>query len=362
MCAGVACRVSAGMCLLVVVMLLGVATCLVSPVAEGVTPYILTDLGTLGGWGSAAEDINDLGQVVGWADGPQGRHAFLWDSGVMTDLGSLTSYESGAFGVNDLGQVVGRFYTSYDEYRAFLWEDGVMTDLGTLGGDMSLANDINNSGQIVGWAKNASGYVRAFLYEDGHMQDLGLLEGNRSQAWGINDAGQIVGDSRRAVLWDEGVMHDLGTLGGDSSSASDINEHGQIVGYSDPGSGYFQSFIWENGRMRRLGVGGLYGAAFSINDSGQVVGYISTSTQGTYRYYLWEDGDTYWIEDLIVGGATCYEILSVGGINNRGQIVGSFMGPGLDEHAFVLTPIPEPGALAVAALGVLALLLRRRTK
>jgi len=42
---------------------------------------IFTDLGTLGGLGSQADGINTAGQIVGWANLPDGsQHAFLWSN------------------------------------------------------------------------------------------------------------------------------------------------------------------------------------------------------------------------------------------------------------------------------------------
>jgi probable HAF family extracellular repeat protein len=45
----------------------------------------MRDLGTFGGPSSMAYGINNLGQVAGYADGPNGTHAFLYRDGVMQD-------------------------------------------------------------------------------------------------------------------------------------------------------------------------------------------------------------------------------------------------------------------------------------
>ncbi len=70
------------------------------------------------------------------------------ETGEIIDLGTLGGELSAAHEINDQGQIVGWSVTETGETHAFLWEDGTMIDLGTLGGDFSTANDINNQGQI----------------------------------------------------------------------------------------------------------------------------------------------------------------------------------------------------------------------
>jgi probable HAF family extracellular repeat protein len=74
-----------------------------------VAPYEFVDLGTLGGQHSFAVDINNAGQIVGWAYNASGaRRAFLWQDGVMQDLGTLGGdYFTAADDINENGQVAG---------------------------------------------------------------------------------------------------------------------------------------------------------------------------------------------------------------------------------------------------------------
>src|SRR5262249_7355676 len=140
--------------------------------------YAVTDLGTF-----SASDLNNAGQVVGQAATTDGfNHAFLWDNGTMIDLGTLGGTNSAANGINDLGQVVGVATLPADAgMDAFLitppggvWfqdsaldgRNDFMIDLGTLSTDsISVATAINNAGQVVGWGQDALGVSHAFLWD-----------------------------------------------------------------------------------------------------------------------------------------------------------------------------------------------------
>jgi probable HAF family extracellular repeat protein len=119
-------------------------------------------------------DINNLGQVAGSSDlpGDNTGHAFLWQKSTgMIDLGTLPGdFGSDADGINDLGQVVGGSWDAEGNDRAYLWQNGVMTDLNTLiPPDSPLylieaSGTINDWGQIAGIALQIStGETHAFL-------------------------------------------------------------------------------------------------------------------------------------------------------------------------------------------------------
>jgi probable HAF family extracellular repeat protein len=80
----------------------------------GKTKGSMLDLGVLPeGSLSAAEGINNAGQVVGASDFSGRLHAFVWSPSTgMLDLNSLIPANSGwvlefAYAINDLGQIVG---------------------------------------------------------------------------------------------------------------------------------------------------------------------------------------------------------------------------------------------------------------
>lgn len=185
-----------------------------------------------------AEDINDLGMVVGSAttdsEGPE--VATLWWNGEMTNLGALPSTwrTSTARGVSENGMIVG---DSNDDAtgrdRAVLWEQdetsGMWTirNLGSVTPDTySKAYDVNNLGQVVGQSGCSGSCGVAFIWQDGVMRDLNDLV-PASAPWtmyvarAISDSGYIVGRGRGA---DASYPFRLEPI----LLAADLNEDGAI--------------------------------------------------------------------------------------------------------------------------------------
>ena len=182
---------------------------------------VMHNLGTLGGSYSYGYGINSAGQVVGSAtatpDESAPPRAFRYDgtpgsSGVMHDLGTLGGLESAAFDVNDVGQVTGFAETLDAALHAFRYDGtpgagGVMHDLGTLGGPRSSGQGINAGGFVVGWSDRsavAGDDQVAVLWRpdfsvidlDAWLDDVNSASGihwTLLSANGINDAGMIVG-------------------------------------------------------------------------------------------------------------------------------------------------------------------------
>jgi len=288
------------------------------------------NLGTLGGLESEATLVNNLGEVVGWAEntipdpfsfaGDTQVQGFTWKGGAIVALpgfpgggGSIPS------ALNDRGQVVGCADTDTDAPNGFvpfapaLWQNGKALNLGNFGGTGGCAAWINMRGQIVGYS-NVPGDERqhAFLWQPGSFKDLGTLGGPDSGAFVINDAGDIIGFSDLAgpdpifhgVVWRNGHIHDLKTLDGDScSQALDINARGQIVGSSGPcdlddAFGQHHATLWSGSTLVDLNSlippdsGIVLVWAFTINDCGEIGGFALLPNGDPRAYVLIpEDGN-----------------------------------------------------------------------
>lgn len=172
------------------------------------TGGVLSDLGTLGGYNSQAMAVNSIGAIAGQAflaDNLTVR-ACVWISGVPHDLGTIAGVaasQSAAADVNDGGQVVGWSDAVGGQPHACLWQvnpDGTVAqrnDLGILGAGNSYATGVNNAGIIVGVSD-----ARGFVWQAGMLADLNTRiaatgDWRIAKANAINDNGVIVAEGVR---------------------------------------------------------------------------------------------------------------------------------------------------------------------
>lgn len=328
---------------------------LIQPPSYGQSSFSVLDLGIPGGGSSsAANAINNAGQIVGTSNNSPLFPAWIYSNGSATVVAANAS----AYGVGPAGQVLGSVNN-----HAFVYANGTTTDLGTLGGVASTAVAMNAAGQIVGTSFTAGFQNHAFSYANGTMSDLGTLGGASSFAGGINAAGTIVGVSRtaggvpHAFAYANGVMTDLGTLGGTESHGNGINDVGQIVGYSMITGGQTRAFLWANGTMTNLGaLGGTDSYGYGINAAGQIVGELVLSGGVSHAMY-YTGGQMYDLNALTnLSGSGLTRLDWATAINDSGQIVGIGTATDGSQHGFLLTAIPEPSTYAaLAGLGALGL-------
>jgi probable HAF family extracellular repeat protein len=236
----------------------------------------MTDLGTFPGNSkrSFGMGINKSGQIVGYAyvpdpanPGTNTTNAFLTTPtgklDTAIDLGSLGSPNCYAVGINTSGQVVGYANTGNGRH-AFRTEPNApinvsTDDLGLLpGGNESFAMVINDAGQVAGGASTTSGTDKQHAFRtdsSGKLtsaSDLGTLQGDTfSETFAINSAGQVVGASAPMI---------------DSTG----NPAGQRACFVDVGPG---AKMIDLNQLIPANSGWLLREAHGINDSGQIDGW-----------------------------------------------------------------------------------------
>ena len=349
------------------------------------------DLGALPGIEcSEATAINKKGEIVGRSGngvmdplaGVEELRAVVWEDGKITELGTLGGNHSIADDINDHGQIVGSTvnaipdpfsllyalagFTNGTQTRAFLWEKGQMHDLGTLGGPDAEGFNINRRGQIFGISYTNSTPdpvtglppLHPFVWtKETGMRDLGSLGGAlgfvNCECGGFNNQGQAVGMSNLAgdtvadpFFWDGENLIDLFTtsVGGKPLSPNALNDAGEIAGGGVFPNRPFDAFLWKNGVAADLGTVDGDGCSWAraMNNRGQVVGQSFVCDGSVVHSFLWEDGSIVDLNALIPISANM-QLIDPVSINDRGEIAGLAVPPGCTDdtacgHAFVLIP------------------------
>jgi len=167
--------------------------------------------------------------VVGQWGTNEPIHAFLYSNGTMTSLpepGFTGGFGCAADAVNNTGQIAGECLDTSGNAHLVLWQNGAVTDLDTPGtGTFLQAISINNNGQIAGTVFTG-GTSEGFLYSNGTITSLGSF-----LAASINDHGVMVGGPS---IDSAGTVQNLNTLipagsGYQIQNATAINDNGQIV-------------------------------------------------------------------------------------------------------------------------------------
>jgi len=260
-------------------------------------------------------------------------------------------------GINNAGQIVGSFIT-LGIGHGFLKDGATYTTIEVPGaannpGEYSTsALGINDAGQIVG-SFITLGNTHGFLKDGATYTTIEVPGARSTAAYGINDAGQIVGyfsdsSGNHGFLKDGASFTTIDVPGALSTGAGGINDAGQIVGsFSAARGGPFTTesygFLKDGATFTTVDVPytsfpfsstGVNG----INDAGQIVGSFLTNLSSADRHGFLKDGASSTTIDVpgAVNGTIAY------GINDAGQIVGSFIDAGGIGHGFLATPVPEP--------------------
>lgn len=371
--------------LLVAFLPLSVALC--SPLLAQSTPHYTVTAVNL----DSVTGINDKGQIVGTIntakqhkaeDGPYMDFAevALWQAGKIRIVGTyLHQPDCTPAAINNQGEVVVRADKAnhfpgdgdWSDIHLAWWKRGrffPLTDSGEVLG-------MNDRGQAVGFRTWPDGQF-GFAAWHGRVKEIrNPLNGKHCDIAGINNAGLMVGnvfgphlgplnrfgsdaDRRYAYLWPlKGKPFNIETLHHlVFSEASGINNKGQVIGYVNFKGDWFpdqggrhifyndHAFVWYQRKMTLLDQKDINATrSTAINDAGDVIGearFPAKQPDGSHRgLFLYQNGILYNLNALLSAGSH-WDLQSVSGMNNRGQIIGSGLHDG-KPHAFLLTPITQ---------------------
>ncbi len=355
-----------------------------------------------GTFNSDARAVSPDGSIVLGSGKPaSGSSAFIWtqiDGLTVQSIFPVGNFTDGSpIAVSADNLVFAGTGTSTSGSEAFRWStaDGII-GLGDLSGGIfsSQASAMSADGSVVVGKSIVGPFstdTEAFIWtSSGGIIGLGDLPSGpfESEATGVSADGTIVvgnativlpGDITetpvgRAFRWTQsGGMVDLGSPApGLTVTAAGVSSDGVVtVGHTWDGTGTADPFLWtESSGMILLphppqGIGETRPHAVSGNGS-IIVGETFTTRSGSNELeaFLWDNVNgtrslIVVLEDLGVD-MTGWIPHSATAISDDGlTIVGWGTNPNGDTEAFIAT-LPEPGTLVVIALGVPALLRRRR--
>lgn len=355
---------------------MGVAPLAQAATAAAVPRYTIKALGVPPSVESLfPSDLNDLGEVTGWARkegsvSPFGV-GFVYRDGLTTLLEpSPPDVDTPGLAINNRGEVAGFIRGPVLESpRPVIYRNGSVVDLRPEPVDRyaGMARDINNAGvttgQIGGQSFIHDGTQARFLDIAGEASHTGLA---------ISDAGEVLIQGGRPgeprfYLYRESRATQLPQFGPDPSWRTyyhAMNNAGQVLGAVESCCESGPEFIYNymDGSVHFIDVPDQSAfAAYDINDSGWIVGDWFAG-----KGFLYRNGQLQAFGDLLPPDVRDqWRDVRLAGMNNTGQILGTgvFAGPdGSAFRTFVATPVPEPGAaaLTLAGLGVVGWAARAR--
>lgn len=262
----------------------------------------------------------------------------------FTALDYPTSSNTEALGINNRGQVVGYVGLSSSTF-GFLYdsESNTFTTISVPGSRWSTFSGANDRGEIVGSA--APGPFAGFVYRDG-----GFTPTLYASVRGINNRGDIVGGFADATgthgfIFNGTTYQSIDYPGSRASWLTGINDSGQMVGEYMLGDSIY-GFLWDHGTYIPLVIPGENGRVNGINNRGEIIGsydgYCASQNVNGGLSFVYSRGSytCFVVPDAIStqpGDRFAYTVAT--GINDAGQIVGDWYDRTKSAYrSFIATP------------------------
>ncbi len=309
--------------------------------------------------GSATTNVAGVtsgGEIVGtYSDASFNTYGFTDINGVFTKIQAFQSTFTVVTGVNNAGTAVGYYDDAAGAQHGFIDLGGIVDAFDPAGSVNTQPMAINANNQVVGTFDNAAGVEQGFAvvaapsYNVSSI-DPGVVGGVQTVAF--NNGGEIVGSYTDTAGVTRGFTDVGGTIttfndteAGANTTITAINDGGTFTGFSSAGNAANGQFFFSSGGQVIDQSGGSTGdQPVAINAGGLIVGNAGSSgfvdTNGVTSF-------------LNAPGATN---TVVAGLNNAGEIVGSFISAGV-QHGFTdvngtFTTIDPAGSVSTTLTGV----------
>jgi hypothetical protein len=237
-----------------------------------------------------------------------------------------------ATGINNRGQVVGYVEMPLSDF-GFLYDPdtNTFTTISVPGSARTNLTGINDRGDIVGQSTDP---FSGFLYRDGAFTRI-----RYPNVRGINNKGDIIGGfvafddfgnatGLHGFIFDGKKYQTLDYPGSTGTWLTGINDNGQVVGQYTVGESIY-SFLWDHDTYIPLAIPGKNGRVSGINNRGEIIGtydgYCASQDVIGGLSFVYDHGSytCFVVPDAIStqpGGRFAATVAT--GINDRGEIVG----------------------------------------
>jgi probable HAF family extracellular repeat protein len=276
-------------CILCAALLVFTVPASVAQTALPTTPLQYQAIDVPGAGFTAAEGINNAGEIVGEFSAARQVHGFLLDKNGTHQIDFPGANRTEAANLNNRGDIVGGYRDAATGLtHGFLLKNGVFSGIDVPGAFLTAAVGINDRGQIVGDFETFDGGIHGFLLDDGQFTFFdepaqGFPASTRG--FSINNRGRIIGifndtaGIEHGFLLAKGIFTQIDVPGALVTEGGGLNDEGTIVGDFTGTDQVFHGYILDRGSFSQADFPGSLGTIpFQNNARDQFVGFIFDQT------------------------------------------------------------------------------------
>ena len=299
--------------------------------------YQVVDLGSLRGkTDSGPTALNAQGVVVGYATARKDyTHPVLFGKRKPLDLIGTTGVDAlvgYSQSINSAGDIAGSLLMSGGRWKPFVYRQGTMEVVEAPGYVDSRVYGLSDLGHLLVTGYLNSNSISSVRQPDGTWVTLTRWNDSYEMVGkAIDRQGVVVGYARKdyefsqAVVWRNNKPQPVpGTEGDSLSVATAVNDRGDVAGEHSAVWGNqvgSRAFVVRDSVLTNVTGRNLFSEATGLNNLGHVVGNAYTPGSSVPTAFLFQDGETMFLNDLVEPAQQGqWQILSACAINDAGEI------------------------------------------